>query len=176
MKQTPPGSLRSPPSPFGGGIRKNLAHHRSRRSAFGFAERPSPGSLRSPPSPLGERESGIAIRTKSCQPRPRVTVILLACGVIERDGPVSRPGFRFPRRRPAGVRAQCGRNPRFVVRCSANVSCAAAAAGAVGGAVRAAAGRLGKPEEIAALAVYLASDESSYTTGQIHLADGGFAL
>ena len=37
-------------------------------------------------------------------------------------------------------------------------------------------GRLGKPEEIAALAVYLASDESSYTTGQIHLVDGGFAL
>lgn len=36
--------------------------------------------------------------------------------------------------------------------------------------------RLGRPEEIAALAVYLASDESSYTTGQIHLADGGFAL
>ena len=37
-------------------------------------------------------------------------------------------------------------------------------------------GRLGKPEEIAWLAVYLASDEASYTTGQIHLADGGFAL
>jgi 2-keto-3-deoxy-L-fuconate dehydrogenase len=37
-------------------------------------------------------------------------------------------------------------------------------------------GRLGAPREIAALAVYLASDESSYTTGQIHLADGGFAL
>ncbi|MEJ1161820.1 SDR family oxidoreductase [Prosthecomicrobium sp. N25] len=37
-------------------------------------------------------------------------------------------------------------------------------------------GRLGKPEEIAMLAVYLASDEASYTTGQIHLADGGFAL
>ena len=32
------------------------------------------------------------------------------------------------------------------------------------------------PQEIAALAVYLASDESSYTTGQIHLADGGFAM
>ena len=37
-------------------------------------------------------------------------------------------------------------------------------------------GRLGTPEEIAMLAVYLGSDESSYTTGQIHLADGGFAL
>ena len=36
--------------------------------------------------------------------------------------------------------------------------------------------RLGEPEEIAWLAVYLASDESSYTTGQIQLADGGFAL
>ncbi len=37
-------------------------------------------------------------------------------------------------------------------------------------------GRLGTAEEIAWLAVYLASDESTYTTGQIHLADGGFAL
>lgn len=37
-------------------------------------------------------------------------------------------------------------------------------------------GRLGTAEEIAWLAVYLGSDESSYTTGQIHLADGGFAL
>ena len=33
-----------------------------------------------------------------------------------------------------------------------------------------------RAEEIAWLAVYLASDEASYTTGQIHLADGGFAL
>ena len=37
-------------------------------------------------------------------------------------------------------------------------------------------GRLGCPEEIAALAVYLASDESSFTTGQIHIIDGGFSL
>ncbi|MXQ12828.1 SDR family oxidoreductase [Microvirga makkahensis] len=37
-------------------------------------------------------------------------------------------------------------------------------------------GRLGTSEEVAALAVYLASDESSYTTGHIHLVDGGFAL
>ena len=37
-------------------------------------------------------------------------------------------------------------------------------------------GRLGKPEEIAAIAVYLASDESAFTTGQTFLVDGGFAL
>lgn len=43
-------------------------------------------------------------------------------------------------------------------------------------AARQAMGRLGKPEEIAALAVYLASDESSFTTGVVHIADGGFSL
>ncbi len=37
-------------------------------------------------------------------------------------------------------------------------------------------GRLGTPEEIAALALYLASDESAFTTGQIHIIDGGWAL
>lgn len=37
-------------------------------------------------------------------------------------------------------------------------------------------GRLGTPEEIAALAVYLASDESSFTTGQIHIIDGGWTI
>ncbi len=37
-------------------------------------------------------------------------------------------------------------------------------------------GRLGTAEEVAMLALYLASDEASYTTGHIHLVDGGFAL
>lgn len=35
-------------------------------------------------------------------------------------------------------------------------------------------GRLGRPEEIAALTLYLASDESAFTTGQIHIIDGGW--
>jgi 2-keto-3-deoxy-L-fuconate dehydrogenase len=34
-------------------------------------------------------------------------------------------------------------------------------------------GRLGTPKEIAALAVYLASDESAFVTGANHLVDGG---
>ncbi|MBY6163031.1 SDR family oxidoreductase [Mameliella alba] len=36
-------------------------------------------------------------------------------------------------------------------------------------------GRIGKAEEIAALAAYLASDECGYTTGQAHVIDGGWA-
>lgn len=36
-------------------------------------------------------------------------------------------------------------------------------------------GRLGRPEEIAALAAYLASDEAGFTTGQCHIIDGGWA-
>lgn len=35
-------------------------------------------------------------------------------------------------------------------------------------------GRLGKPEEVAALALYLASDESSFTTGTAQVIDGGW--
>jgi 2-keto-3-deoxy-L-fuconate dehydrogenase len=37
-------------------------------------------------------------------------------------------------------------------------------------------GRIGKPEEVAELAVYLASDESAFTTGQIHVIDGGWSM
>ena len=39
---------------------------------------------------------------------------------------------------------------------------------------RQAMGRFGRTSELAALAVYLASDESGFTTGQIHVIDGGW--
>lgn len=40
--------------------------------------------------------------------------------------------------------------------------------------IRQPSGRLGTPEEIAALAVYLASDESTFTTGTAQIIDGGW--
>ena len=60
----------------------------------------------------------------------------------------------------------------------------AANAGASGGleaartafVARQAMGRLGSPEEIAALAVYLGSDESQFVTGQTFAIDGGWTL
>jgi 2-keto-3-deoxy-L-fuconate dehydrogenase len=36
-------------------------------------------------------------------------------------------------------------------------------------------GRIGKAQEVAALALYLASDESAFTTGAIHMIDGGWS-
>ncbi|MFN3972714.1 MAG: SDR family oxidoreductase [Gemmobacter sp.] len=36
-------------------------------------------------------------------------------------------------------------------------------------------GRMGRPEEVAALVVYLASDESAFTTGAVHVIDGGWS-
>jgi len=61
------------------------------------------------------------------------------------------------------------------------VSAQAAAAGGIDQAraafvARQPLGRLGTPEEIAALAVYLASDESAFTTGTTHVIDGGWSL
>ena len=35
-------------------------------------------------------------------------------------------------------------------------------------------GRVGQPEEVASLALYLASDESAFTTGTTHIIDGGW--
>lgn len=37
-------------------------------------------------------------------------------------------------------------------------------------------GRIGRAEEIAALALYLASDDSAFTTGQVHAIDGGWTV
>ena len=37
-------------------------------------------------------------------------------------------------------------------------------------------GRVGTAEEIAALALYLASDVSAFTTGHAHVIDGGWAI
>jgi len=37
-------------------------------------------------------------------------------------------------------------------------------------------GRLGTPEEIAAVVVHLAADESAYTTGQLFVVDGGITI
>ena len=36
--------------------------------------------------------------------------------------------------------------------------------------------RFGEPEEIAAVAAFLASDECSFTTGHVYAADGGYTV
>ena len=37
-------------------------------------------------------------------------------------------------------------------------------------------GRLAQPEEIASMAMYLASDESEFVTGTLNLIEGGWTL
>ena len=81
-----------------------------------------------------------------------------------------------------GVRCNCIcpgtiQTPSLDDRIAAN----AAAAGSVEAArtafvARQAMGRLGSPEEIAALAVYLASDDAQFVTGQAVVIDGGWTL
>jgi 2-keto-3-deoxy-L-fuconate dehydrogenase len=81
-----------------------------------------------------------------------------------------------------GVRCNCicpgtVQSPSLNDRIAAN----AAAAGSVEAAraafvARQAMGRLGSPEEIAMMAVYLASDESVFVTGQSMIVDGGLTI
>jgi 2-keto-3-deoxy-L-fuconate dehydrogenase len=81
-----------------------------------------------------------------------------------------------------GIRCNCicpgtVQTPSLNERIAAN----AAAAGSVEAAraafvARQAMGRLGTPEEIAALAVYLASDEAQFVTGQAMMVDGGLTI
>ena len=63
--------------------------------------------------------------------------------------------------------------PSLQGRINQNADPAAARAGFI---ARQPMGRLGTAEEIASLAVYLASDEASYTTGAIHVIDGGWTM
>ena len=62
---------------------------------------------------------------------------------------------------------------RIAVNAAAAGSMEAARAGFI---ARQPIGRLGTPEEIAALAVYLASDDAAFVTGQAVVIDGGWTL
>ena len=81
-----------------------------------------------------------------------------------------------------GIRCNCIcpgtiATPSLEERIAANATAAGSAEAARGAFVaRQAMGRLGTPEEIAALAVYLAGDESAFLTGQAIVIDGGWTV
>ncbi|MDH7973898.1 SDR family oxidoreductase [Sphingomonas sp. AR_OL41] len=63
-------------------------------------------------------------------------------------------------------------SPSLDQRLAATGDYAAALAGFV---ARQPMGRIGRPDEVAALALYLSSDAASFTTGQCHIIDGGWS-
>jgi len=68
-------------------------------------------------------------------------------------------------------------SPSLEARIAANAATAGSVAAARAAFVdRQPMGRIGRPEEIAALAVYLASDEAEFITGQAVVIDGGISL
>ena len=71
---------------------------------------------------------------------------------------------QFPRAQPRRLRALAGAK-----RCRSRAARAQFIA-------RQAMGRFAAPEEIAAMAVYLASDESAFVTGQALAIDGGWTI
>ncbi|MBV9735612.1 MAG: SDR family oxidoreductase [Acidisphaera sp.] len=81
-----------------------------------------------------------------------------------------------------GIRCNCIcpgtiETPSLEERIAANAGAAGSVAAARAAFVsRQAVGRLGSPEEIAALAVYLGSDESKFMTGQAIVIDGGWTV
>jgi len=82
----------------------------------------------------------------------------------------------------SGIRCNCIcpgtiSTPSLDERIAANAAATGSAEAARAGYVaRQAMGRLGRPEEIAALAVYLAGDESAFLTGQAIVIDGGWTI
>jgi len=81
-----------------------------------------------------------------------------------------------------GIRCNCVcpgtvESPSLQERIAANATAAGSLEAARAAFVaRQAMGRLGRPEEIASLAVYLASDEAEFVTGQALVIDGGISI
>jgi 2-keto-3-deoxy-L-fuconate dehydrogenase len=80
-----------------------------------------------------------------------------------------------------GVRVNClapgtVETPSWEERVAANAAAGGMEAARAAFVARQAMGRLAQPEEIAALVVYLASDESAFVTGQAMVIDGGWTL
>ena len=101
----------------------------------------------------------------------RAALVRFAQGVAADVGRTASPSTCSP---PAGYapRRWSGRPPRLAHRRpGGDVDAQLAAMGH-----HSAVGRLARPDEIAALAAFLASERASYITGSVHLIDGGASV